>query len=71
MNEFNFTPADLEHFMSRGFEVYKSNNGRFYIKPTIINTHTRLEEAIHNAKIAGLEISTNLEVLNYTRKWKY
>lgn len=69
MESFSFTPKDLEYFKSRGFQVYKRDNGKFYLEPSIIPTSARWEEAMVNARIVGIELSPNMEILSYTKKW--
>jgi len=65
MQDFKFTKAQLEKFLSRGFEVYKDSNGKYFIKPAIVNTLKRREEAVENAQKCGLVLTTNLEVLYF------
>lgn len=69
MERLIFTNEDLERFKSRGFEIYKSSNGKFYIRPTIAATSGRWEEAIKNAQVLGLELSTKMEVLKFEKTW--
>lgn len=68
MEEIRFNSEDLQLFASRGFEVYKNSNGRYEIRPTVIETSARWEEAIKNAKILGLELNQNFEIVSYDRK---
>jgi len=62
-----FNQEDLESFMSRGFEVYKSSNGRYKIKPTVVETSARWEEAVKNAKTLGIELNQNFEIVTYNK----